>query len=299
MSHHLMPVRDKELHLKGTVNWSLPFILATHILERQYSKALKSLNVNVVFGERLDVDAASGNHLKPNKRGQRVVRISKSRRGLWSLGSVGCECVVASLLFLLSPLPLYTTSLYTHTPAYHQTHVEANPYTCGTVSVYESPPDFGDTAFLNDRNSQGDLILRHGPIRPRLRILSTAPMSTFSQRALRGAQIHYTFNVVFGLALHFIDVKANLDATRQELQRFPTPHPRLLDDEQMAMIPEDEDEQHVYSRYGPSCTDLPLTIEQFLADLEVLVPNDLVDDMAVLLNKSKDNARTQDTRDLK
>ncbi|KAL0569247.1 hypothetical protein V5O48_012721 [Marasmius crinis-equi] len=71
-----------------------------------------------------------------------------------------------------------------------------------------------------------------------------------------------------------------------------------LDDEQMVMIPEDEDEYDECLRHFNSFSDR-VGKEQFLADLEVLVANDLVDDMAVLLNKSKDDARTQDTRDLK
>ncbi|KAL0565631.1 hypothetical protein V5O48_016390 [Marasmius crinis-equi] len=58
--HRLMPAYDEELHL-------------------EVLKGLESLNVNVILGERLDMDSASDANPKLNERGQRVVRTLKGR----------------------------------------------------------------------------------------------------------------------------------------------------------------------------------------------------------------------------
>lgn len=58
--HRLMPAYDEELHL-------------------EVLKGLESLNVNVILGERLDLDSADDANAKLNERGQRVVRTLKGR----------------------------------------------------------------------------------------------------------------------------------------------------------------------------------------------------------------------------
>ncbi|KAL0567189.1 Dynamin-related GTPase protein, partial [Marasmius crinis-equi] len=91
---------------------------------------------------------------------------------------------------------------------------------------------FGDTALLNDKNSQGALILRLMTqfARDFVSSIDGTNVDISTKELSGGARIYYIFNDVFGSALHSIDVEANLDDQdiRTAIRNSTGPRPSLF-----------------------------------------------------------------------